>query len=62
MQFQHSMTIDSRSSLQSSLYYGGAKEIFTYDDGTGNLAQINYRYTIIIMGSLARTRARAVES
>ena len=44
VQFQHSMTIDSRSSLQSSLYYGGAKGDFfyTYDDGTGNLAQINY--------------------
>ena len=44
VQFQHSMTIDSRSSLQSSLYYGGAKgdSFYTYDDGTGNLAQINY--------------------
>ncbi len=44
VQFQHSMTIDSRSSLNSSLYYGGAGGDFfyTYNDGTGNLAQINY--------------------
>lgn len=44
VQFQHSMTIDQSSSLQSSLYYGGVGGDFfyTYDDGSGSLAQINY--------------------
>ena len=44
VQFQHSMQIDKRSSLQSSLYYGGAggDYFYTYDDGSGSLAQINY--------------------
>ena len=43
-QLQHSTKLNAQSSLQSSLYYGsaGGDYFYSYDDGTGTLAQINY--------------------
>lgn len=43
-QLQHSTKLSSQSSLQSSLYFGsaGGDYFYSYDDGTGALAQINY--------------------
>ena len=43
-QLQHSVNLTAETSLQSSLYYGsaGGDYFYSYDDGSGGLAQINY--------------------
>ncbi len=47
VQLQHTHWFDQQLSLNSTVYYGGSEGDFPYgfDDGTGNIVQINYPLT-----------------